>query len=271
MRFTLCLSLCCIFLLSCGRIPEPVGYDYSVQHKMQAAYHWEVLAADVAYQINNELIRSDFINAPVFVKETCGDDSLICQPNETSSFNETFRDLLITQLVSLGVPTSASPDKDAITVNYKTKLLYHTPGRIRTIRPGAITTLTAGILVLRNAPSSLLTLGLAGALDFANASADTASNYEVIITTSLVDKDKYLFRQSNIYYINDSDFWHYMNDQTETGEIALTNSYFPQGDSYQPGPAPSKETVITPEIEQEVPQKEMSTEADASKNNATDI
>lgn len=271
MRFALYLSLCSIFLQSCGRIPEPVGYDYSVQHKMQAAYHWEVLAADVAYQINNELIRSDFINTPVFVKETCGNDSHICQPNETSAFNETFRDLLITQLVSLGVPTSSTPDIETITVNYKTKLLYHNPGRIRTIKPGVITTLTAGILVLRNAPSGLLTLGLAGAVDFANASADTASNYEVIITTSLVDKDKYLFRQSDIYYINDGDFWHYMDDKTETGEIVLTNSYFPQGDNHSPGPAPSEKTVITPETEQEAPPKEMSTEADNSKNNSTDI
>ncbi len=271
MRFALCLILCSIFLLNCGRIPEPVGYDYTVQHKMQAAYHWEVLAADVAYQVNNELIRSDFINTPVFVKETCGDDSHICQPNETSAFNETFRDLLITQLVSLGVPTSSAPDNDAITVNYKTKLLYHTPGRIRTIKPGAITALTAGILVLRNAPSALLTLGLAAAVDFANASADTASNYEVVITTSLVKKEKYLFRQSDIYYINDRDFWHYMDDKTETGEIILTNSYLPQGDSHQPSPALSEETVITPEIEQEAPQKEMSTDADTSKNNATDI
>lgn len=271
MRFALYLSLCSIFLLSCGRIPEPVGYDYSVQHKMQAAYHWEVLAADVAYQINNELIRSDFINTPVFVKETCGDNSHICQPNETSAFNETFRDLLITQLVSLGVPTSSTPDKEAITVNYKTKLLYHNPGRIRTIRPGAITTLTAGILVLRNAPSSLLALGLAGIVDFANASADTASNYEVIITTSLVDKEKYIFRQSDIYYINDGDFWHYMNDKTETGEIVFTNSYFPQGDIQHQVPVPPEETAIIPETEQETPQKEMSTEGDTSQNNATDI
>lgn len=270
MRFTLCLSLCSIFLLSCGRIPEPVGYDYTVQHKLQAAYHWEVLAADVASQINNELIQNDFITTPVFVKETCGDDSHICLPDETSPFNETFRDLLITQLVSLGVPTSATPDKDAITVNYKTKLLYHSPGRIRTIKPGAITALTAGILVLRNAPSALLALGIAGAVDFANASAETASNYEVIITTSLVEKEKYLFRQSDIYYINDKDFWHYMNDKTETGEIVLTNSYFPQSGNNTPSVQP-EEAVIVPEMKQEAPQKEMSTKADSSKNNATDI
>ena len=89
-----------LFLVcSCSsRIPEPITYPYTQQKKMQASSHWQVLAADLANRINNELIITDNIYKAVFVKETCGDEKTPCKTNETSSFNEAFRDLLITKL-----------------------------------------------------------------------------------------------------------------------------------------------------------------------------
>ena len=39
----------------CVRMPQPQGFPYSNQPKMQAAHHWNVLANDVANRINNEL------------------------------------------------------------------------------------------------------------------------------------------------------------------------------------------------------------------------
>ncbi len=272
MRSTFTIVLLLTFLVGCGRIPEPVGYDYSVQQKFQAVYHWEVLANDVANQINNELIRNDFINTPVFVKETCGDDAHPCTANETPPFNESFRDLLITSLVGLGVPVSSIENNDAITVNYKTQMVYHSKHRLRTIKPGAITALTAGVLVLRNAPSSLLALGIAAAIDMANASVTLESNYEVVVTTSLVDKDTYLFRQSDIYYINDADFWHYVKDETETGEIEMTNSYFSTNThSEQPATKLAEPSMPETVIEQKEEPAPLVTEPQETKPDGTDI
>ena len=201
-------------ITACGRIPEPVGYEYSQQHKMQAGYHWEILAEDTAQEINRELILNDFINTPVYVRETCGDENTPCEQGETTVFNESFRDLLITKLVGFGVPTSSVPSSKAITINYKAQTVYHHARRARTIKPGLLTALTAGIVVLRDAPTELIAILTAGAVDSVNATLAMHGHFEVLITTSLIADSKYIYRNSNIYYINDADSWHYMKPVT---------------------------------------------------------
>ncbi len=235
MRFCLFCFLLILLFSGCSRLPEPVGYDYSVQQKMQAAYHWEVLANDVANQINRELIRGGFITTPVFVKETCGSDTEPCQADATPTFNESFRDLLITRLVDLGVPTATEHDENSLTINYKTQLVRHAANRIRTAKPGNITALTTGIMVLRNAPRALLSIGLAGAVDLANASFVHAGHYEVIVTTSIVNHKEYIFRQSDIYYINDQDLWHYAKDNSSASNLEMTKRYFSRARSESDG------------------------------------
>ncbi len=214
-----------VFVLFCGctsRIPEPVSYPYSQQEKMQASAHWEVLAADLANRINQQLIITDNINKAVFVKETCGDEAIPCQPNETSSFNEAFRDLLITNLFGYGVPTHSRMDEKAITIDYKVQIVYHHSDRIRSVQPGVLTGLSAAVMVLYNAPSELIILASGMAADIANTSLVQNGHYEVIITTSMVLKDQYLFRASDIYYINDEDFFHYQENMVQTKTIMLS-------------------------------------------------
>ncbi len=205
-----------------SRIPEPTGYTYSTQHKMQAAYHWNVLAHDLSNRINNELIRGDFLNKSIFVKETCGNDNTPCNPQETTQFNEGFRDLLITELVGYGIPTATVSSPESIVVNYKVQVIPYRKNRIRTIRPGVITALTSAIMVLRNAPSELLGITAGLGLDLLNSTYAAKTDFEVIITTSMVFQDKYFFRSSDIYYINAEDFHHYQEhyDKAKTIEIA---------------------------------------------------
>lgn len=215
----LLIFICC----SCSsRIPEPISHPYSQQKKMQASHHWEVLAEDLANRINNELIRSDNIDKAVFVKETCGDEKTPCRPNETSSFNEAFRDLLITNLFDFGIPTSSRGDDDTIEILYKVQLVSHNASRVRTLQPGLLTALSAAIVVLRNAPSELLIVATGVAADVANANLSTGSNIEVIITTSLIDKDHYLFRASDIYYINAKDYYQYQEQLPQIKTIGLS-------------------------------------------------
>lgn len=218
------VGLILIFVCNCtSRIPEPVAPPYSQQIKMQAAQHWEMLARDLADRINNELIRSDNSDKAVFVNETCGDDAAPCRPGETSSFNEAFRDLLITKLFDFGIPTSARPDDDAIAILYKVQVVRHNPNRVRTLQPGLLTALSAAIVVLRDAPADLIILAAGGAADVANATLVTTPNYEVVITTSLVAGGRYLFRASDIYYINDKDFYHYQDRLPQTTTIHVTS------------------------------------------------
>jgi hypothetical protein len=217
--YILVLFLVC----SCSsRIPEPITYPYTQQKKMQASSHWQVLAADLANRINNELILTDNIYKAVFVKETCGDETIPCKTNETSSFNEAFRDLLITKLFGYGVPIKSREDEEAISVLYKVQVIHHNTDRSRSIQPGLLTGLSAAVAVLRNAPSELIILATGVAADVANSSMVSSGHYEVIITTSMTTDERYLFRSSDIYYINDKDFFHYQENLPQTKTIMLS-------------------------------------------------
>jgi len=207
------ILLLVIFLGSCSRIPQPASYAYSEQQKMQAAHHWDVLASDVANQINNRLIITDFVDKAVYVKTTCGNDASPCEQGQTTQFNEGFRDLLITRLVNFGVPTSLEKKVSDIEVNYKVQVVYHASNRY-TLPPGTLSVITAAISVFRHAPSTIQMLALAAGIDIANSAGPVNGHYEVIITTSMVADEQYLFRTSDIYYINDPDFWHYQNAPT---------------------------------------------------------
>ena len=217
----------CILLLfsSCtGRIPTPTSYPYSQQKKMQASHHWDVLAHDLANRINNELILSDNIDTAVFVKSTCGNESKPCDANETSSFNEAFRDLLITNLVGYGIPTHNQLKEDTIEIQYKVQIVRHSTNRVRPVQPGVFTAISAAIVVLRNAPAELLILAAGVLADVVNTNFTLNGHYEVIITTSMLSHDKYLFRASDIYYINDKDFYHYQDTMPQTKTIPLSTS-----------------------------------------------
>lgn len=211
--------------LVCGcnsRIPEPIDYHYSQQQKMQATAHWEVLAADLADRINERLVVSDNTHQAVFVKETCGDEASPCKPGETSSFNEAFHDLLITRLYGYGIETRSKPAEDAIEISYKVQLVHYNADRVRSLQPGLLTGLSAAIMVLRDAPSALLFLAGGATADVANTSMVASSNYEVIVTTSMVNRGRYLFRSSDIYYINAKDFLHYQDNMPKTTTIKVS-------------------------------------------------
>ena len=193
MRFCIIILALALLTISCGN-PRPVGFPYSEQMRLEAGHHWDVLAADIANQINNELLLNDYLDIPVFVRETCGNENQPCKPSETTVFEESFRDLLVTNLVALGVPTSPNGDSDSIVINYKVQTVY-----------------------------------IAGTTDSANPSLITSSNFKVIITTSVVADSHYLFRNSNIYYIYDQDSWHYRTPSSLT-DISLTSNAAPSSE-----------------------------------------
>ena len=223
MHFFPILISAALLLNSCtSGIPEPLSFPYSQQQKMQASHHWQVLAEDLADRINNELILTDNIESAVYIKPTCGDESRPCKPHQASSFNEAFRDLLITNLVDYGVPTHDQFKENAIEIQYKVQTVHHITQRVRTLQPGILTAISAAIVVLRDAPAELLILTAGVVADLANTNLTLNGHYEVIITTSIIDNDKYLFRASDIYYINDKDFWQYQDTTMQTKTIELS-------------------------------------------------
>lgn len=79
-------------------------------------------------------------------------------------------------------------------------------------------------MVLRNAPAEIIAIALAAGIDYAVSAYSMKSNYDIIITTSMVFNKKYLFRSSDIYYINDADFYHYQKKSKTQKAIPLTTS-----------------------------------------------
>ncbi len=177
-----------VLFLICGcciQISEPRKDPNPSQKTMQVSAQWELLAKDLANRINNQLIVTDNLHKAVFVKATCGDENLTCQPYETSSFNEAFHDLLVTNIFGYGIPTESQPDEGAIEVRYKVQVVHYNTDRVD--------------------------------------SKGTGSNCEVIITASMVTKGQYIFRASNIYYINEKDFYHYQENLQQTKTIKLSS------------------------------------------------
>lgn len=219
------LCLCVMLMGGCTRIPQPAGYAFSEQQKMQAAHHWDVLANDVADQVNTELIDRGLLDTPVYVRHSCG-PSGDCGPGGTFPFDEGFNDLLTTQLVNFGVPTKAKEDNKGLVVDYKIQVVYHQANRYQWPKPGVLTALTAGIMVFRNAPFEIAAIAGAASADALWSTSVFNGHYEVIITTSIVNDNLYLMRKSDIYYINDSDVLQYQQVAPAADELELTSTRF---------------------------------------------
>ncbi len=211
-------------LSGCSAIPQPEVYPFSSQQKMQVAHHWDVLANDVANRINNELIRLGYLETPVYVEHICQQDDRPCAPATLSAFDAGFNDLLLTQLVAFGVPTLARPDSKELHLQYKVQTIFHANPRRQWPRPGALTALTSGIVVLRDAPWELISILASAAIDATRNTSVINGHYEVIISTSIAKDNVYLMRTSDIYYINDEDFWQFQQP-TPAPSIELTSSH----------------------------------------------
>jgi hypothetical protein len=193
---------------------------WSSEKEMESVRHWNVLANDVANRINNELMRRKRYTTSVHVRHSCGTPNN-CGPSQTYPFDEGFHDLLTSQLVNFGVQTMVSPQKADLLIDYKVQVVYHA-GQWQAWswpKPGALVALAAGISVIRDAPWELVA-GVA-AIDVFRANYHDSGQYEVIITTSIAENDRYLMRFSDIYTIPNSTFWHYRKT-TPAPEIRLT-------------------------------------------------
>ncbi|MDY0391482.1 hypothetical protein [Desulfobulbus oligotrophicus] len=194
----------------------------AMRGSMESTEQWNVLANHVADRINNELIRQQRLDATVYVRHSCGQAG-ICGSHDSFPFDEGFNDLLTTQLVNFGVHTVRTPEKKSLVIEYKVQTVYH-PSEYRAWswpKPGALIALAAGIVVFEDAPWELI--AAATAIDVFRSNYQSGGHYEVIITTSILDKHHYLMRSSDIYYIKNADYWHYQAALPAT-EIRLTGS-----------------------------------------------
>ena len=202
MPFTLVLV---VGLGGCAsQVPIASTYPYSVQQKMQAIHHWDVLAADVVEQI--QATSSEL--GPLYVQQAA-----------EMPFDQAFHDLIITRLVNSGYTVLEHPRSDAARLSYRAQLVKHGDrGYIRS-RAGTFTALMGGVLVARdlalystsNEAIGATAIGLGVATDVFSGLITHLTDTEVLITTSIMRHGQYMARQSNIYYIPPDNSAHYQS------------------------------------------------------------
>ena len=199
-----------------SKVPKPTSYDFSTQQKMQAAHHWNILAHDVASQIEKKL-HHKYGNTK---------KALYVYEKSDVPFTDSFYDLLISSLIDRGVRVTTEK-QDAFKVKYDVQLIHHSADNTQRPWPGintaATSTIAGGIAVSRNI-SGGVAAGLASASGFilGGAALDASYGYmnvklprnEVLVTTTVVHDTTIAFKKTDLYYINDKDFWHYVQDKS---------------------------------------------------------
>lgn len=196
--------------------PVPVAENFPVSYQKVArtASHWDVIADDVVAQTAATIGAT-----PVLQKRGV----FVARSTRNAAFDVAFRDFLINRMVGRGLPVSVckttspsatgfsmeGPDVD---VQYEARIIRH-GADMPQYRPGLLTSLAAGIAVLRNIDASNLSRGEENASLIAfGALADVgvghlarATRTELLITTTIAENNRFIMRRSDIYYVPDFD------------------------------------------------------------------
>lgn len=184
-------------LVGCSQVPKPSAHVMSYQKKMQAAQHWQVLAQDVASQVNQDY--ASIAGSGIYVEPQSG------------VFGKAFTSLLKTELIQAGVPLSESA-QNAVLLAFDVQLVRHKaewPDRRDRTQPGLWTAVATGIRVARNVTENMI-IPAGVALDLWAGTWTTLPEHEVLITTSLEKDGNCVMRRADLYYVNDRDSGQYV-------------------------------------------------------------
>jgi hypothetical protein len=157
-------------------------YPYSLQQHMQAAYHWDVLAAQVVGQLAASLKGGTAPSTEwVYVENY----------DEKSPFNQAFRSFLITELRKQNISVSPNPN-NRLKINWDVQLVVHRADRQNPHSIGLLGGRALGLNVLQ------------GTHD------DPLPHSEIIVTTTITDDGLIWLRDSTVFYINDADQQQYV-------------------------------------------------------------
>ena len=198
--------LCVPLFAGCSQLagmPNAEPFPDASLRKAKSAEHWNVIAGDVAMQTAGLRAQPEIQGKPLYVSPS----------GDNSDFSRGFHSMLISKLVNSGLNVATRPE-GAVEVKYEAQVVRHLAGQ-GNYQPGTVAALAGGILVAREiavggASATGKAVGaaalIAGAdLLAANAKLRSATNTEVIITTSLIDNNRFLMRKSDVYYVEDAE------------------------------------------------------------------
>ena len=181
--------------------PLATNFETSKQQKLQAAAHWSAIAKDVAAQLSTKVPQG----TPLFVVQGEG----------VSSFQRAFAGQLTTALVESGYAVMRTPD-GALRVGVETQSIPFAADRPQYRHAGKATALGAGLWALYDVAEhstnaagkvALLALGAGDAYAWFNSefAAGATPATEIIVTTSVTDANRYVARNTSVYYVADED------------------------------------------------------------------
>lgn len=217
-----------LFLLltvnSCSQAPYPVSYGFSQQQKMQSVNHWEILAQDTAAQLHRKL------NSTLPLKP----NSCVSFQPDDSLFGIAFTKLLKADLLqridketndnpleSAGpnVPAKLdvcshyiltdTPEAGCLQVKLSAQVIKHRADRQGRFYPGTFTFLSSAVAVMRDFAWYEALVGAGLVADIVSGTSNTLPHNEILITTQISNANRLLSLQTDMYYINDQDTWHY--------------------------------------------------------------
>jgi hypothetical protein len=183
--------------------PRAVAGPGLEQQKLTSAGHWNVLARNESQQ----LINAVQTNPALFVQATNG---------QSSPFEQAFRDMLVSSLVTAGAQVYLKPEDALLQVEYDIQTVVHRrPDRQRP-RPGLATGAVAAAAVIKDAVDSwgqpeLVLIPIAIGVDLWHSfwPGSTEEITEVVINTRLHDGRRLLRADSRVYYFDAGDMYNY--------------------------------------------------------------
>jgi hypothetical protein len=175
--------------------PRPSNMSVGNQEKLKSVKHWDVVADDVALTISELAIDS---NSPVFISQ-----------DDTTSFGKVFPSYLKSRLITKGVKISTKGES-ALIVDVNVNAVRHVV--LDKYRPGSLSALAGGVLVLRDVANT--TRSTIGALAGLAIAADAVKSYnevtkppssEVVLTTSIAKDNLFILHRTDAYYIDGAD------------------------------------------------------------------
>lgn len=201
--------------------PIPKSYPLTTQEKIQAVYHWGLLAEHIAGLVKVALeteYTNNRLGRPIYVA-----------PSGITPFEKVFHALLMTKLFATGLSISNNPEQSLL-LSFDIELVKH-PKRLIRVNKDIYRSLGPGLIVKSHIPLS--EFQKASHRDYqvgrntvlSNEGSDylfTLPENEIIITSSLTYNDRYIMRNSSVYYIDDPEWWQYAQ-RAEITHPPITN------------------------------------------------
>lgn len=183
-------------LAGCAPRPMATTWPITLQPKMQAAQHWDMLAGDVV----NELLEK--------VPPASAGVVEVREPAIETDFSQGFRTFLVTRLNDAGYRVALSGGQTAI--EYRTQVVNHAAGDRDSRPPPGTFTLLGGAVALGDYlavhwSDPLLAgtgFGVGVLLDAAAGGLTSRSDTEIIESISIIDRGVVNFQKAYVFYIN---------------------------------------------------------------------